>query len=152
MTLNESKAERILGVFFFVFGAVLLLFIIPSQIAYVQGAYPQPRFFPQVIACLFMILGVALFVGGWRKKGSANQETYSFQWKELRLVLLTLGIVALYVLLLNWIPYIPATIIVLAVLIILYGQRNKFKIIGVSILLPIIIYVALTYGLQLRLP
>ena len=40
----------------------------------------------------------------------------------------------------------------LAVLITLYGQRNKLKIILPSVLLPIIIYVGFTYGLQLHMP
>ena len=155
MVLNESKAEKILGVVFTVLGVLLLAVIIPTQIAYVKNAYPQPRFFPNIIAGLMTVLGIVLFVSGWRKGKAPKQEdeeTYSLGKKETPLVLLTLVIVILYVIILHFIPYIPATMVFLAVLITLYGQRNKLKIILPSVLLPIIIYVGFTYGLQLHMP
>lgn len=61
MVLNESKAEKILGVVFTVLGVLLLAVIIPTQIAYVKNAYPQPRFFPNIIAGLMTVLGIVLF-------------------------------------------------------------------------------------------
>lgn len=152
IVLNESKAEQILGVVFFVIGLIGALVIVPMQIAYVEGAYPQPRFFPQLICGLTAVLGVFLFIGGRRKRNAKDQETYTFVWKEVRLVLITLGVIALYVIAMNWIPYLPATIIVLAVLMFIYGQRNWIKLAAVAILLPAIIYVGLSLGLQLRLP
>ena len=94
MVLNESKAEKILGVVFTVLGVLLLAVIIPTQIAYVKNAYPQPRFFPNIIAGLMTVLGIVLFASGWRKGKAPKQEdeeTYSLGKKETRLVLLTLG-------------------------------------------------------------
>ena len=104
MVLNESKAEKILGVVFTVLGVLLLAVIIPTQIAYVKNAYPQPRFFPNIIAGLMTVLGIVLFASGWRKGKAPKQEdeeTYSLGKKETRLVLLTLGIVILYVIILH---------------------------------------------------
>ena len=154
MVLHQGKAEKILGVFFTLLGIVLLAVIIPSQIAYVEGGYPQPRFFPNIIAGLMTVLGIALFVSGVRKdkQPSPDDETYSLGKKEAQLVLLTLGIIIVYVVCLYFIPYIPTTMILLAVLITLYGQRNKLKIILPSVLLPILIYIGFTYGLKLKLP
>lgn len=155
MNIHESKAEKILGIFFTVLGIVLLTVIIPSQIAHVEKAYPQPRFFPDIVAGLIAVLGVVLFLSGLRKERAgkqATEETYSLNKVEARMVLLTLGIVSLYVAALYFIPYIPATMILLAVLITLYGQRNKVKIILPSVLLPIIIYIGFTYALKLRMP
>ncbi len=155
MVLNESKADKILGVFFTVLGLVLLVFIIPWQIAYVEGGYPQPRFFPNIIAGLMVVLGICLFVTGLRKDKNTkleDQETYTFVPRETRLVLLTLLIVVIYVAALNFISYIPATMIFLAVMMLLYGQRKPLRIILVAVILPIIIYLGFTYGLQLRMP
>ena len=39
MVLNESKAEKILGVVFTVLGVLLLAVIIPTQIAYVKNSH-----------------------------------------------------------------------------------------------------------------
>ena len=154
MSLKEGKAEIWLGVFFTVFGILLLTLIIPSQIKYVEGGYPQPRFFPDLISAIGMVLGIALLIQGIRKarKDSEDQETYSFKWKETRLVLITLGIIILYVVSMYFIPYLPATIVATGVLVALYGQRKIWKIILTAVLVPVIIYVGMTYGLMIRLP
>ena len=155
MSLKEGKTELVMGILFSLFGVLLLTVIIPTQIKYVNGAYPQPRFFPQVIAALIVVLGIALFVGGIRKIKSMkeeDQEVYTFRWNEVRLVMFTLVVMMIYVAVLSFISYLPATMIALAVLMAAYGQRSKLKLIGVSVLLPVRIYVGLTYGLRLRLP
>lgn len=154
MSLKEGKADVILGIFFVVFGLLLLLAIIPSQIAYVEGGYPQPRFFPNIISALITVLGASLAIGGYRKVKSnkKKQEVYSVEKKQLILVLITLGILIVYVASMYVIPYLPATIVATGVLVALYGQKSKLKIILTAILVPLIIYVAMTYGLQVRLP
>ncbi len=154
MTLKEGKAEIYLGIFFTVLGILCLTLIIPSQIKYIEEAYPQPRFFPNVICALMTVLGIALGIGGYRKvkTNKEGQEEYAFMPKEVRLVLITLGILALYVLSLEIIPYLPATIVVTGALVAIYGQKSKVKILLTAILLPTIIYVGMTYGLSVRLP
>ena len=154
MFLKEGKAEVILGIFFVVFGLLLLLVIIPWQIAYVEGGYPQPRFFPNIISALITVLGAALAISGFRKvkANKPDQEVYSVEKKQLLLVLLTLGILVVYVASLYIIPYLPATIVVTGVLVAVYGQKSKLKIVLTAVLVPTIIYFAMTYGLQVRLP
>ena len=154
MSLKEGKAEIILGAFFTVLGILFLAVIIPDQIKYVEGAYPQPRFFPNLICALMSVLGISLFVGGLKKKkiDADDQEVYSLTWKEGKLVLITLGILAVYILAMEWIPYLPATIIVTGALVAIYGQKSKLKIILTAVLLPTIIYVGMTYGLMIKLP
>ena len=154
MFLKEGKAEVILGIFFAVFGLLLLLVIIPWQIAYIEGGYPQPRFFPNIIAALITVLGAALAIGGFRKikANKPDQEVYSVEKKQLLLVLLTLRILIVYVASMYIIPYLPATIVVTGVLVAVYGQKSKLKIILTAVLVPTIIYLAMTYGLQVRLP
>ncbi len=154
MSLKEGKAEIILGAFFAVLGILFLALIIPAQIKYVEGAYPQPRFFPSLICALLCVLGLSLLIGGIRKHKSQsdNQEVYSLTWKEGKLVLITLGILIVYVLAMEFIPYLPATIIVTGTLVALYGQKSKLKIILTAVILPVIIYVGMTYGLMIKLP
>lgn len=154
MSLKEGKAEVILGIFFTVIGILCLTVIIPNQIKFVENAYPQPRFFPNLICALSTVLGIALFVGGLRKSkaNSDNQEEYTFRAHEVKLVLITLGIMILYVISMYFIPYLPATIIATGALIAIYGQKKIWKILLAAILVPVLIYIGLTYGLQIRLP
>ena len=154
MSLKEGKAEIILGAFFTVVGAPFLIVIIPTQIKQVANAYPSPRFFPNVISALTVVLGISLFIQGLRKKkeDSDSQEVYTFRWNEVRLVLITLGILIVYIASMYFIPYLPATIVATGALVALYGQKKIWKIILTALLVPGIIYVGMTYGLMIRLP
>lgn len=154
LSIKEGKAEIGLGIFFAVVGAIFLAVIIPTQIKYVEGGYPQPRFFPDLISALTVVLGIALFIQGYRKHkaNKENQEVYTFKWHETRLVLITLGIIIAYVACMHFVPYLPATIVATGVLVTVYGQRKIWKIILTALLVPGIIYVGMTYGLQIRLP
>lgn len=154
MSLKEGKAEIILGIFFTVLGILFLAVIIPAQIKYVEGAYPQPRFFPNLICALMSVLGISLLAGGLKKKkvDANDQEVYSLTWQEGKLVLVTLGVLIVYIFSMKWIPYLPATIVVTGALVTLYGQKSKLKIILTAILVPVIIYVGMTYGLMVKLP
>ncbi len=154
MSLKEGKAEIILGAFFAILGILFLALIIPAQIKYVEGAYPQPRFFPSLICALMSVLGISLLIGGIRKKkeDKEDQEVYTLKWKEAKLVLITLGILIVYVLAMEVVPYLPATIIVTGTLVALYGQKNIWKIVLTALILPTIIYFGMTYGLMIKLP
>ncbi len=154
MKLNESQAEQILGIIFVVLGLLCTVVIIPWQIKEVPYdiVFNSPRFFPTVIAILFVFLGAALFFIGRKKRGTEGQETYSLEKREGLLVLLTLGTMVVYTILLHFLPYIPVTIIALGFLIWAYGQKNWKKIVITAVILPIVIYLLFSYGLQLRMP
>lgn len=153
MSIQESKAEQILGIFFAVLGLLLFFLIIPAQIAEVKtNWYNAPRFFPYVISGLMVFLGVLLFVGGFRKKNMENQETYGITKNGVFSVVVTLLLIGLYVGSLHFLPYLPCTIVALAALMWFFGQRDLKKLIPIAIILPIIIYFGFTKLLMLRLP
>ncbi len=132
---------------------LLLFVIIPAQIKHIPNASPSPRFFPQVIAGVLFVMGICLFVSGLKtNKKSADEVVFSLSVKEARLVGLTLGVFVLYTVALHFIPYIPATIVAMGILVTAYGQKSKRKIVVSSVLLPLIIYFSFTYLLKLRLP
>ena len=154
MKLNESKAEQILGVVFAIVGVICAVVIIPWQIKAVEYdiIFNSPRFFPTLISVLFVVLGIVMFLSGRKKRNAKDQETYSLEKQEAKLVLLTLGTMVVYTILLYFLPYIPVTMVTLGFLIWAYGQKDWKKIVITAILLPILIYVGFTYGLQLRMP
>jgi len=156
ISVHESKAEFWLGIVFIVVSALLFLVIIPAQVKYVESAdwFNSPRLFPHCISGLIGILGISQMINGLKQRRIPleEQKEYSISLMELRLVVLTLVLIAVYVFAMKWVPYIPATIVVLAVLIYLYGQRNYIKIGAVSVGMAVVIYLAFTYLLKLRLP
>lgn len=152
MSLTESKAAKILGAVFAVMGLVLYFVIIPWQIKDVGADFPTPRSFPNLLAGLLVILGASLLVSGIKQKDAANQKVYSITKKEARLVLVTLLLMVVYVISLYFVPYIPATIVILALMIFIYGQRSPVKLAAASVAVPIIIYLAFTYVLKFNMP
>lgn len=154
MKVTESKAEQILGAVFAVLGVVLIAVVIPWQIKDVPYdiIFNSPRFFPSLISALLAILGVVMFIQGWRKRGKEDQEAYVLEKREAILVALTLGVMAAYTALLYILPYIPVTIAAMALLIWAYGQKSWKKLAIAAIVLPVIIYVMFRFGLSLKMP
>lgn len=153
MSIQESKAEKILGIFFCILGVLLILVIIPWQIKAVDTDwFNTPRFFPYLISGLMVLLGVLLLISGIKKKDMEGQETYSVTKNGLFSVVITLLMICIYVGALHFIPYLPCTIVALAVLMWFFGQRDLRKLIPIAVILPIIIYFGFTELLKLKLP
>lgn len=152
MKMNESKGNQIAGLFFMIFGLVIAFVIIPMEIADVGDSIISARFFPRVFAIIMAAIGLLLFLEGCREKNKPNQAEFGVSLKGIKLILITFLILIGYVLLLYVLPYIAATIPVLALMIWIYGQRNVVKIAAVSVAVPLIIYLAFTYLLKLVLP
>jgi len=142
MYLKESKANQIAGIFFFVLGLVLAFIIVPSQIEDVtqrfDGVIVSARFFPRVFSIFMSIMGVLLFRQGCREKKKTVQGEIGVSKQGIKLILITFAVLIAYVLLLYFLPYMAATIPVLALLIWIYGQRNPVKIIGVAVGVPVL--------------
>ncbi len=152
MYFNESKAWMVSGIAFFLVGLLMVFVIIPWQIAEVANADVSPRFFPTIVCSIMAILGACLFYHGYRRRHEENQKILGVSLVGLKYIGVTFGILILYVLALNWLPYIAATILALLALMLFYGQRNWIKLIGVSVGLPLLIYFSFTYLLMLKLP
>ncbi|MDR1875827.1 MAG: tripartite tricarboxylate transporter TctB family protein [Synergistaceae bacterium] len=150
--LKESQVERYAGGFFALFSIALYFFVIPWQIRRVAGASPSPRSFPLAITATVFALSASLFVSGWHKRNREDQKVYLLSAEELKLAGATLLVMGAYTALLYAFSYVPVTIVVLAVLIRLYGQRTWWKLGVTAIVLPPLIFAAFTYLLKLRLP
>ncbi len=152
MEMNESKAQRSLGIALAILAIILFFCIIPWQIQFVADADPSPRFFPRAITVLLFLCSVGLFLNGMLTRNAPDQKRYTLTKAGGKLVVLTLAALAVYTVLLHYIPYIPATIATLAFLIWRYGQKRPLRLIGVSVIVPVAIYLSFTKLLLLRLP
>lgn len=152
MSFNESKAQRVTGVVLVVFALILLFVLIPSQINYTGTKSVNPRTFPTIIAYCLGALGIASYIVGILHKNRENQDITTVTGKEIRLVLFTLVCMALSAFLMRWIPYLPVSVVILAVMMWVFGQRNKIVLAAVSIGVPVFIFLFFTYVLKLQLP
>jgi hypothetical protein len=141
------------GVFWLVFGLVLYFILIPSQIAHIEPINgTSPRTIPNILSCIFMFLGPMLSYYGVKMRNNSEQKIYSFNLHQIRLVLYSLIVISLNIVAFNYIGYIIPAIISMAVLMLLYGNRNYIKIAIYSIALPIIIYYFFKIAMQMYLP
>lgn len=151
MKISEYKAQIGGGVILALFSILLYFVIIPSQIpATRQQMGVTPRFFPEMLAGLLFLFSVALAVDGWFMRGDKNQKEFVFESKEIRLVVLTLGVISLQTIGFNLIGYLIPAILAMAVCMYLYGQRSWLKIVMISVLVPV--GIKSLFGLQMYLP
>lgn len=152
MKFSEAKAEQFTGVLLGLFSVLLYIVLIPWQIADVKSAGVTPRFLPEALAVLLLVLSVCLFVNGYGKRNIAVQKNYSFAPKETALVIKSLLILSAYIIFLEVVGYLLTTIAALGLLMYMYGQRRVKILLPVTIGLPVAIYLFFTKVLQIVLP
>lgn len=123
--------ERILGGCVVLFGALLLLFIIPNQVTAVPGSPTDPSLFPKLAAWLFIVLGLA-------------QIAFSGETNDAGIGRAELGKLALVMLILTacgWAMekygHIPAMTALMIASVLLVYERRWYWIATTVLLLPI---------------
>lgn len=141
------------------------LFILTAVFLYYLGTpeVPDPKqtfylVYPiaSIIVCLALYLGF-LEIKNWLKsKGNTNTRNDSESWKQFlhtykpigQLLLSVLG----YVVLLNFLSFIPATIILLFVMFVLFRIGNKWLLFSLPFAITLIIYLVFDKLLNVPLP
>lgn len=138
-------------------GAALIAFA--CWYAYLAGSLPSrdimpntpgPAFFPTIIVCAVLLLSVALLATGiiaLRKESSEEPgKTKAGQgaW--------AVAAFATYLATLPYAGFIAASIPFFAVLMYLYGTRNRLMLGAVSVGMPVALYIVFRFGFQIVLP
>lgn len=144
--------EQISGAVVLVLSLVLLFVVIPNEIGEIEGANPNPRSLPVFYGYGMGGLAVLLFLDGYRKRNDDGEVILSVSAKELKLVLFSLISMGACILLFPYFGFIPSTILILAIMIKVFGQKNLRTIVGVSIGVPVVTWLFFTYVLKLMLP
>lgn len=154
LKLSEFEGEAIIGAVFFLAALIVRVVFINSQIRTMNpDAFPNPRTLPALYCYILMIMAVGMVISAFRRRKRAyGLKTYEFNLTGLRRIAVVLLIVLAATLAMYYLPYIPVNAVMLAVLMIFLGQRNKFVILGVSVVMPILVWCLFTYGLKLYMP
>jgi putative tricarboxylic transport membrane protein len=130
MILCEKFKDVIAGGFVSLLG--LMMFIMSYGIKTISGetADPGSAFMPKIGAALLFIFGMGILIEGMQKYRSGRikadtSETVSEKRRKLRAVLLTLGLIGVYIFLLNIIGFIYATILYLFIQIVVLAPAGK---------------------------
>ena len=156
-----KKADVIIGTVFIVFSVVVLL-IIPHQVR-VTEKLADSSFLPTVVSYGLLGLGVLLIISsipGLRKqevkehpRETAEQETPEEKKSEHLPRVVLVAVVALgYFFLMKYIGYLPATVIALTVLFVVFGEKRVWMLALLSVAGSGITYLIFRYLFYVRLP
>ncbi len=108
-------------------------------------------FFPTLVAAIMILCSISMLIKALIKPKSYEPLTAEQKRGYLR-GLLTILVCLLYVMLFKPLGYIPSSMLAVFALMIIFGNRRWPVIIVITVLFPILLYVAFRYGLRIRLP
>ncbi|MBS7525271.1 tripartite tricarboxylate transporter TctB family protein [Fusibacter paucivorans] len=152
MEIKESSVEKYGGIVIGLLTLLLYFWVIPSQIGHVKKVPVEPQTLPKILAIIMFVLSIALSVTGHLNRHKANQKVYKVALSEMKLVFFSLGVLIVYTVVVSHIGYMITTVASLAALMYAFGQRNRIKLIGVSVLVPLGIMIFFTKLMQIHLP
>lgn len=136
-------------------GILLLLSVIGFVMAgqFGNGQTYGPDFFPKLILTLMAIAATLLITGGaLRLKKESNLPRIQFDRLVIGKVILFIVLLITYILLFFMAGFIISTILFLLASQWIFGLRKVGLLVGVSIVLPILLYFIFTMAFKIPLP
>ena len=133
-------------------GIVMILFaIFWGKIA--LGFPEVPRRFPIFVSGAFLLIGVLIAWGGFRKmKDSGGAVQSPIQWEKFRFVIVGFALIVLYAFLMAKIHFFPATAIFMVLMMLFLRIRNPIQIIVTDLALNGFLYWMFIIMLKIQLP
>jgi hypothetical protein len=155
---SQYKMNFLSGLAIFGFSLVIIFFLIPEYVSVATFTELSPRFFPMLAALMTAGLSFCLIVT------SLNSLYRHEKWAGLADLFiprvttipkpepfLCMAIIAAYIVLFEHIGFLIATPPVVALLMLVFGQRRPVRIAAISLILTGIIFALFTYGLKVPL-
>ena len=129
----------------------LLLYLSRNLVRITEDNIPGEKFWPEIIAWLFIILGLILFITEsiYTSKESQKVDLSSVSVKK---AYLTGSISIIYAILLIYTGFIPATILFISSIMLIMGERKVIKIILSSLVITTTIYLMFNNIFHSELP
>ncbi|MFD1849577.1 tripartite tricarboxylate transporter TctB family protein [Oceanobacillus bengalensis] len=161
--MHENKLVDIFSSLFLI-ALSIVLYVSTFSFRQMSASKIGSDFLPQVVAIGLFILSIILFINafvGWRKEKKLAEETVATETKEKKekisytLVFISLGLMAVYLVLIPILGFLIATSVYLFVQIYLIAPEDKKSIIKfavVSILISAFVYFVFKNVFYLMLP
>ena len=140
------------ALFFFIFAVAMLIYALANHYNSTKMEWKtSPYLFPFLIAVFIGALSFSLFADGIRqiKSSEKSAEKTTVQWKG---VVFTIAVSIIYYGIMNFITFIPATILFLVAMFLYLGERRIWLMALISVLSSLTIYVIFGVLLHVMLP
>ncbi len=148
---GREKRERITIIPFIwvLFGMVVC--IMSGQLGIGKVSSPGAGFVPFLTGLIVVVLGAALFLHG-QFFSSYKQESGRVTWREMLRVLLIASMLIAYSLLLPFLGFILATLLLLFLTTGLIGSVNSIKAIVISTVISVALWLVFVVVLDMQMP
>ncbi len=147
----KLKRDQITGIALIIFGVIIAILVNQFSVPF-SANYPGPKALPMIAVAGFVICGFGIF---WESTKSKKEETVFLVKEGWIKILVSIGLLALYILGMKYLGYLIATPIICYTLTTLYAKGYKTSLKGrliYTILLTLIIYVVYVYAFGLNVP
>jgi len=152
MKFRKIRVTQFASITFVLFGALLYFFINPKWVPDNRTFGVSPDTVPNLCAAAFAILGIALFCETLGKKAKNDTSMIELSTKGIKMMVLSFASVVAWAICVKTTHYIPTVAVLLAVDMLVLGQRNWKVIVPVSILFPVAFWALFTFGFKMQMP
>lgn len=130
----------------------LILYLSRNFVRITEDNIPGEKFWPEIIAWLFIILGLILFIAETLYISKEKNQKVDLSSASVRKAYLVGGISIIYAILLIYTGFIPATILFIPSIMLIMGERKVIKIILSSLVITTAIYLIFNIIFHSELP
>ncbi len=149
--MKNSTLSIIVCVLFFLVSGAWLLHAVTLPFSSPVTRFGGPGTFPSLVL-LIMVAGFGWMAVSEYRKMRRAADTPTTDRTSLKRVLALFAAAAVYVLIIEIVGYIPATIALLLASLLLFGVRDKRILITVPILFPVMLWFLFQRLLEVQLP
>lgn len=145
-----------LGIGMVAVSVLLIAWLIPSKVEiFALGTFAEsslgPRSFPNLIALLIGVLGVAVLFDAWRQPKTAEEKT-SIPLDAIKRVMAVLATSVLYLWLITLFGYMLPTFLATMTLMYVFGERRWWLMLLISALTAISLYLVFGKVFHMLMP
>ncbi len=147
---GEEMKKNEIGEGFLIF--LLSGFFIKESLKVHKGDWAlSPALFPLIVASGGFLLALALIYQGFKKKQVQGEKDLG-QKDNRKEIFFILALSLLYLMLLNYIGFLPVSIVYLGLFMVVLGERRWWVLASMSIISPLFIYYVFANLLDVFLP
>lgn len=137
---------------FLALSLALILYSLAGQYSGIRYAWKMsPYLFPLLVALLLLGLGAALLISALRARRAPGEGEKRSE-RGIARPLAACGLAAAYTLALKLVPFAPATAVLLALLLLLFGEKRIPALLLIPLLTTALIWLLLGAALHVALP